>query len=531
MGLTMVTWRHRDISCTFSNMACFASTTSETASSSSQNTVEAASGGSSAYSPPNLVGVLLDASERSRPLGVEAVFSALARDPVFMNELWQKKPFLCDVSLPSIAGHFTLDDVQAAVDADFVEAGRGTFSEGSSGWRMAQVSQPRGKSFEDAKLRFEEVQQALREKSGTVVVNSAGAYMRPLAGVCLEAVEALDMPVCLNLYITAAGQRTSAPPHTDKQDVFVMQTQGRKRWRVFSPPPPQAKPKADPMARGKGSDVLSLDELIGDGKEGALLDVVLEPGQLLYVPAGFPHTTDTVTNMEDQTDPSVHLTIGVDTHIWGLNYATLRSYALTRSGRTDQLKAKEPPEKAFGEGEYWRLFSALPLGFLGESIVSGYSRWSEMKQAQVTEMIAYMARLERDSQPGRWEESVPDDEVFGGEQTGEVARRLLDHHAQVTRMFKEMYGDVSYGLTEVPRDSCFLRSRPHLALIEETMSQLVRWGLTTTIAGPSDGPGGAALEGETATPTTSAGFGAVGTGGGTPARKGAPAKKKKSKKK
>ena len=37
------------------------------------------------------------------------------------TQLWQKKPFLCDVSLPSIAGHFTLDDVQAAVDADFVE--------------------------------------------------------------------------------------------------------------------------------------------------------------------------------------------------------------------------------------------------------------------------------------------------------------------------------------------------------------------------------------------------------------------------
>ncbi|CAN0394563.1 unnamed protein product, partial [Ectocarpus sp. 8 AP-2014] len=54
----------------------------------------------------------------------------------------------------------------------------------------------------------------------------------------------------------------------------------------------------------------------------------------LYVPAGFPHTTDTVTGMsEDDTDPSVHLTVGVDTHIWGLNYATLRSYSLSRSGK------------------------------------------------------------------------------------------------------------------------------------------------------------------------------------------------------
>lgn len=34
------------------------------------------------------------------------------------------------------------------------------------------------------------------------------------------------------------------------------------------------------MARGKGADVLSLDEVMGDGKEGALVDVVLEPGQV-----------------------------------------------------------------------------------------------------------------------------------------------------------------------------------------------------------------------------------------------------------
>lgn len=36
-------------------------------------------------------------------------------------QLWQKKPFFCRASLPSLAGQFTLEDVQAAVDADFVE--------------------------------------------------------------------------------------------------------------------------------------------------------------------------------------------------------------------------------------------------------------------------------------------------------------------------------------------------------------------------------------------------------------------------
>ena len=99
------------------------------------------------------------------------------------------------------------------------------------------------------------MQEAL--KSGTVVFNSAGfnmpkvhlAYIylasptsplqlpyislisplylpcisRQLASVSLAALDAFGLPNCLNLYLTAAGMRTSAPPHTDKQDVFVLQ--------------------------------------------------------------------------------------------------------------------------------------------------------------------------------------------------------------------------------------------------------------------------------------------------------------------
>ncbi|CAM9351130.1 unnamed protein product [Pylaiella littoralis] len=508
--------------------------------SSTASTVDAATAPTAAdeqYSPPKLVEALREVSSQAPPLGVEGVFSAMARDDVFMNELWQKKPFFCDASLASLAGQYTLDDFEKAVDGDFVEAGRGTFSQGASGWRMAPVSTPRGKSFEDAKLRFEDVQKALQEKSGTVVVNSAGAYVRPLAGICLEVMEALDIPVCLNLYITAAGQKTSAPPHTDKQDVFVMQTQGRKRWRVFSPPPPQAKPKADPMARGKGADVLSLDEVVGEGKEGALVDVVLEPGQFLYVPAGFPHTTDTVTGMSDgDTDPSVHLTVGVDTHIWGLNYATLRSYSLSRSGMQDEVK--KPLEKSVGEPEYWRLFSALPLGFLGEGVTAGLSRWSEMKKAQLNAMTSTASRLERDLQPGRWDEGVPDEEVLGGDKAQEVAQKLIDHHSKITNIFKEMYGDVRYGLSDVPKDSCFLRSRPYLDLIERTMSQLVQWGgtgaspaLAAAGAGAGAGAGGQPTAAAAAVPKAPS---VSGFGGGVAvaaAKKGGGGKKKKSKKK
>jgi hypothetical protein len=39
-----------------------------------------------------------------------------------------------------------------------------------------------------------------------------------------------------------------------------------------------------------------------------LIDTVLLPGQMLYIPAGFPHTTDTLE--EPSAEASIHLTIG-----------------------------------------------------------------------------------------------------------------------------------------------------------------------------------------------------------------------------
>ena len=98
----------------------------------------------------------------------------------------------------------------------------------------------------------------------------------------------------------------------------------------------------------EGEDALDLAELAPP-----LIDCVLTPGDVLYVPAGYPHTTDTV-NIDEagaaaEAD-SVHLTIGVDTHIWGLNYASLRTGALDRAGLDDSLAIT-----TFPSATYWQL--------------------------------------------------------------------------------------------------------------------------------------------------------------------------------
>lgn len=90
------------------------------------------------------------------------------------------------------------------------------------------------------------------------------------------------------MYVTARGMRTSAPPHTDRQDVLVVQMEGPKRWRVFAPPTDGGvKPTAHPFARGKGEDSLPLHVLL-EGQEGRLgtrllMDVVTREGNMLFI--------------------------------------------------------------------------------------------------------------------------------------------------------------------------------------------------------------------------------------------------------
>jgi hypothetical protein len=224
-------------------------------------------------------------------------------------------------------------------------------------------------------MTLEEVNAALEK--GTVIFNTAGSHIPKLAGATLACTDAASLPCAVNMYVTAPGKRTSAPPHTDRQDVIVVQTQGKKRWRVYTPPEPSQKPNSDIYARGKGDDSLPLYQL-EEGNYGCkkLLDVVVEAGDVLFIPAAFPHTTDTVTDLDDETPPttSIHLTFNFDTHVWDLNYLSARRLALKRAGVTDTALAQEREEdnKYIGNVNLLPkevrndLMENLPLNFLDE---------------------------------------------------------------------------------------------------------------------------------------------------------------------
>ncbi|XP_029449688.1 ribosomal oxygenase 1 [Rhinatrema bivittatum] len=115
-----------------------------------------------------------------------------------------------------------------------------------------------------------------------------------------------------NTYLTPAGSQGFAP-HYDDIEAFVIQLEGKKHWRVYSP--------------RKNTDILPQfssgnfsQEEIGD----PILETTLEAGDLLYFPRGFIHQGDCLPDAH-----SLHITVSsYQKNCWGDLLAKLLPAAL-----------------------------------------------------------------------------------------------------------------------------------------------------------------------------------------------------------
>ena len=171
----------------------------------------------------------------------------------------------------------------------------------------------------------------------------------------------------------------------------------------------------------------------------------------MYVPAGFPHTTDTTTIVEQETVPSmssmaktgqklfdetsVHLTLGLDTHVWALTYAHVRWTLLQRCGKDWRLDIPK-------DADYWDSMRTIAVGFL-----SGSESGSELDndddnndnmnlEAAVEETKRVLMQLE----PKRWtKEALPSDDEIRA-----VFNYMTnDHLASLLEIQETMYSDIN----------------------------------------------------------------------------------------
>jgi len=186
-------------------------------------------------------------------------------------------------------------------------------------------------SDQSCRCTADEIKKGLQQ--GTVFLNEASTFWPQIAELCAEITFSLNLPSGCNAYATAPGRACSNPVHTDHHDVVILQTQGSKRWKIFWPP--AHKRGRDPFSRGKGGDLLDATEL------HLALDVVLDAGEVLYIPAGFPHLTSTSNRHTFKT--TVHLTLHWSAHAWFLDFLNLRSALLIQAGESEALDESSVP--------------------------------------------------------------------------------------------------------------------------------------------------------------------------------------------
>lgn len=114
-------------------------------------------------------------------------------------------------------------------------------------------------------------------EGATIVLEGLHRYWEPLTDFCRDLEIGLGHRLQVNAYVTPPAAH-GFDLHRDEHDVFVLQVSGSKHWVVH------------------------------DHDERVLIDHVLQPGESLYIPKGFPHAAAA------EESASAHLTVGVLTH-------------------------------------------------------------------------------------------------------------------------------------------------------------------------------------------------------------------------
>jgi lysine-specific demethylase/histidyl-hydroxylase NO66 len=159
----------------------------------------------------------------------------------------------------------------------------------------------------------------------TLVLQGLHRIWPPLIDFARQLGGELRQPLQVNAYLTPTGNQGFAT-HYDTHDVFVLQIDGTKRWRIHEPVLP------DPLERQPWGG--RADEVGASARGPAALDVVLSPGDALYLPRGWLHSA------QAQDGRSLHLTVGVR--------------ALTRYALVEELLALAVQDR--------RLRASLPFG-------------------------------------------------------------------------------------------------------------------------------------------------------------------------
>ena len=180
----------------------------------------------------------------------------------FMRRHWQKKPLLVRQAWPGVEPPLVRQALFELAGSDDVESR--LVEQRDDGWKVRHGPLPR---------------RALPPASRpgwTLLVQGLDLHV-PAAHEMLSRFAFVPQARLDDLMLSWASDGGGVGPHLDSYDVFLIQVQGRRRWRVG--------PCLDP-ASAAWQPGLPL-KILRDFQP--LHDWVLEPGDMLYVPPGWGH--------------------------------------------------------------------------------------------------------------------------------------------------------------------------------------------------------------------------------------------------
>jgi hypothetical protein len=214
----------------------------------------------------------------------------------FMSEYWGRKPLLIKGQSDKLAKLF-----QGVFDrAGLYRAIQRASSDGFKGLDL-QAVQCRG-GYPDSKtndlksvIRFEQIEEMLAKRAN---ISAENINDRRLASFAAALKAQLNHTGEIHVFATLSPGMSGFPPHIDRTDAFFMQCEGKKRY-LISPMPVQQFPRGTIEFAEDGS-VESYQYDVEPWEEApsvdmtALKEVVMEPGDVLYSPAGMVHATQAV---------------------------------------------------------------------------------------------------------------------------------------------------------------------------------------------------------------------------------------------
>lgn len=178
----------------------------------------------------------------------------------FLRDYWQKRPLLVRQAIPGFAGVLDKRALFALAAGDEAES---RLVEKKGGWRVTHGPLPRSRLAR------------LPASAWTLLVNGVNLHS-PAADALLNRFAFASWARLDDVMVSYAADGGGVGPHVDSYDVFLLQGPGRRRWRLMPP-----------GRRAFGRIPRAPLRLIAGFRPTQ--DMILEPGDMLYLPPGWGH--------------------------------------------------------------------------------------------------------------------------------------------------------------------------------------------------------------------------------------------------